>query len=340
MPTAFLISDLHLTESKRDRYKWSVWEWTRNVIEKHKVDVLYILGDVLDKKDRHPSELVNDIALEIKKCAALVPVIILKGNHDYLKPDHPFFKFVTWYANVTFIDTPSRLGNSYWLPHSRNPEEEWADIDFTDDSIDYFFLHQSVIGSVVSNYHEMKTGLSTAIFKGCTAKIFSGDIHVPQDINIRGVTKPLTYVGTPYPVAFGDDYLGRGLLLDQETGETTELNMDTIQKLHVRINSLDELEKISVKENDQLKITLTLANAELHDWPVHKQEIKNMCEDAGVELCDLKLQKEPNTRLEKAQHKTGKDAYKSISKTEVLHKFAEQEKLSEDFLKIGLELIE
>jgi len=339
MPTAFIISDLHLTENKRDYYKWDVWEWTRHVIKEQAVDVLYILGDVLDKKDRHPAELVNDVAEELNKCAELVPVTVLKGNHDYLKPDAPFFKFIRLFDNITFINEPTRLGNSFWLPHSRNPEEEWSWIDFTDDSLDYFFLHQSVIGSIVSNYHEMKTGLSTAIFKGCRAKIFSGDIHVPQDITMRGVDKPLTYIGTPYPVAFGDDYLGRGLLLDQQSGKTIEVNMPTIQKLHLRIGNLDELEKISVKEKDQLKITLMLSNEELHDWPRYKQEIKDMCNDAGVELCDLKLQKQPTTRLEKAQHKAGKNAYKPVSNVETIKKFAKQEKLSEDFINVGLELI-
>ena len=224
MSKTFIITDLHLTDSLYDEYKWQCFPWARERVcdLSLEIDELFILGDLLDKKDRHPSELINRLVNEIELCAKEVYVTILKGNHDYLKPEHPFLELLSKIENVRYIKDPEfdEDGEILWLPHVREPEKEWATIDVISPKL--IFMHQSVIGSVVSNYHEMKGGLSPSFFKGTQAKIISGDIHVPQDIKIARAL-PLTYIGTPHPVALGDTYTPRGILLDLETREFKNL---------------------------------------------------------------------------------------------------------------------
>lgn len=332
-----IISDLHLTENRYDRYRWEVWPWIRQEIDKYKCNKLYILGDLLDKKDRHPSELVNELVDEIAKCAKLVPVTILKGNHDYLKPEHPFIKFIEWLDNVYFITEPFFSNHEIWLPHSKNPEEEWKKINFKDAKYRYIFMHQSVIGSQVSNYHEMKSGLSTTIFKNTPAKIFSGDIHVPQDIPISGA-QSLTYIGTPYPIAFGDNYEPRGLILDDVTNKVTEINLQTIQKLHLKIKNPDELEalKLKIKEEDQIKITLLLSNSEILDWPKYKKKVQTLIEAKGAILRDIKLEKLEET---KQITKSASQNLRQESPKEILLRYGSIEKINSNILNAGLELI-
>jgi UDP-2,3-diacylglucosamine pyrophosphatase LpxH len=330
-----IISDLHLTENRYDEYRWKVWDWIRNTNTTGFIEELYILGDLLDKKDRHPAELINRLVNEIAKTAKIVPVTILKGNHDYLKPDHPFIKFIQHIPNVTFITEPTKVGSILWLPHSKNPEEEWKDIDFKDKKLTNIFMHQSVIGSQVSNYHEMKSGLSTTIFKNTPAKIISGDIHVPQDIPIVG-SQPLTYVGTPYPIAFGDTYKPRGLLLN-ENNKLTSIHMSTIRKWHLKINDPLDLENYPIKKEDQIKITLQLSNAELPDWPKYKKEIQDYLTSIDAILRDIKLEKLTEETSKKSSSSI--NALRQESPNEILNRYSKQEKLDERILNAGLEII-
>ena len=342
-----IITDLHLTEKPDDEYKWKIFPWVYDLISnslpKNDIDELYILGDLFDKKDRHPSELVNRLATEIGQCQELVPVTILKGNHDYMKPDHPFLAFLEWMPNVDFIQGPKRQGRFLFLPHSLNPEEEWKPYfdEIQHGDLDFIFLHQSIIGSVVSNYHEMKSGLSPTVFKGTKAKIISGDIHVPQDIPIQGVALPLTYVGTQYPVAFGDTYQPRGIILNTTTKEFKNVYLKTIQKLHIKITHPEEMDFIlsGLKPKDQIKITLQLTSAELADWPQYKKEIQTMLNHTGILLKDIKLEKVGTDKKQTnklLQHST---QYSKESPSTILDRFAKNEELDPRILEAGKTLI-
>lgn len=337
-----IITDLHLTEKPDDEYRWEVFPWSRKLLRTNKLNALYILGDLFDKKDRHPSELVNRLTNEIGQCQKLVPVTILKGNHDYLKPDHPFLAFLEWMPAVDFIQEPFMQGRILFLPHSKNPEKEWKPYlnDIQSSNLDFIFLHQSIIGSVVSNYHEMKTGLSPAIFKGTKAKIISGDIHVPQDISIRGVPLPLTYIGTQYPIAFGDTYKPRAIVLDMKTKEFDNVYLNTIQKLHLKISHPEDLINTHLNPGDQIKITLQLTSAELTDWPQYKKEIQRMIKNQeNVLLKDIKLEKIGNAKEQTSELKQHLTKFSKESPDTIIKRYAENEKLDPKIIEAGIELI-
>ena len=331
------VSDLHFTEGINDSYKWDLFDWMLDEAAKHEPDEFYILGDLFEKKDKHSSEIVNKLINGIIELSTFLPVTILKGNHDYLKPDHPFLKFLDHLNNVTFVTEPSEIGNNLWLPHTRTPEEDWKDIDFS--NYEYVFMHQSLIGSVTSNFYELNHGISPKFFRNNPdTKFYSGDIHVPQVIDIKGTPQGLTYIGTPYPVAFGDHYEGRGLILKDE-GDI-EINMPTIAKWSIVINHPEELKKIDMREDDQVKIKLELESQEAADWPEYKKEIKQWCIDNKIHLKDLKFKVKDNlTRIQKAQGTTSKDTYKQEAPDVILKKFCEVEKLDDRIKQEGLELL-
>lgn len=331
---ALIISDLHLTENVHEEYRWAVFNSAREYLNQHDIPDLFILGDLLDKKDRHPSELVNRLINELVECSKIAHVTILKGNHDYLKPEHPFLDFLDHIDNITWIDKPRLMFKDVdkilWLPHSRTPEVDWEELEY--DDLDFVFMHQSVIGCKVSNMFEMNHGLNLKWLTSRTkAKIYSGDIHVPQDIDM------LTYVGTPHPVAFGDHYQPRMLHLEGATH--MEIPLNTIQRLALTVTSLHDLKKQCeqhhAQSGDHLKLKIQLSNKELSQWSDLKQLIQTWCQQQDLKLFDITLEKQ-NLECE-IELKTSK--FRHIDPFAALEEYTQQEQLDAFTVQLGKDLL-
>ena len=85
--TSFLTSDIHLTESPTDEYRWKLFDW----INEFAFDELIICGDLTNNKDHHSAKLTNRLHRSISIIAKDVKeIIIVKGNHDYYSSYLPF----------------------------------------------------------------------------------------------------------------------------------------------------------------------------------------------------------------------------------------------------------
>lgn len=331
-----IISDLHLTENPNETYRWDIFKTARQFIKDHKISQLFILGDLLDKKDRHPAELINHLINELVECAQHAPVFILKGNHDYLKPEHPFLDFVNHLERITWIDQPSRMtikrDNILWLPHTRTPELDWADLEYKD--LDLVFMHQSVIGCKVSNMFEMNHGLNLSFLTTRTsAKIFSGDIHVPQDIG------PLTYIGTQHPVSFGDDYQPRMVWL-KEIDNWESIPVHTLQRLSLTVSSLDELQSLfkkkQLKAKDHVKVTVKLSTKELSQWADIKHAIKEWCAYKNVILFSITLEKAELVESEVVEIKQ----FRQTNPEDAFNTYCSQEQIDPYLVSVGRDLLQ
>src|SRR5277367_5080261 len=98
--SVLITSDIHLTDNPRDKYRWNLLPWLGEQAKKYQVDKIFILGDLTDSKDRHSASLVNAFVTSIIKLASECPVILLKGNHDYIDENTPFFMFTNSLPNV------------------------------------------------------------------------------------------------------------------------------------------------------------------------------------------------------------------------------------------------
>src|SRR5262245_21167535 len=99
-----LSSDLHLTDSFRDSYRWSLIPYLQRLVIEHHGSQVIFLGDSTDQKDRHSSILVNGFVKQITDLSNYCDVFILKGNHDGIIEDLPYFNFIEHFkSNVTFI---------------------------------------------------------------------------------------------------------------------------------------------------------------------------------------------------------------------------------------------
>lgn len=325
-----LITDLHLTDNEADRYRWKIWTWVAEYYRRTGDKNLIILGDLTDAKDHHSANLVNSISRRIGDMVGIgMEVFILKGNHDYIDPDVPYFEFLGQLEYVNYIKDPSEWviqgQRCLFLPHTFNPIDEWEDNRKVKRGLTarIVFMHQSVIGSLTSNGYKMTEGLNPSYFERFRGRVFSGDIHVPQEIG------PVTYVGSPYSVRFNDTFIGQVMHID-DAGyvETTRTQIPGRRTLD--ITSVDEIE---APKHFQVKVRVHLNDIE--QWPTYKEEVEAKCKREGIILSSLHLVKEGKLPLRKKRlhSETAKDA------GQVVQHFGKRQGLTPASIKTGRRIL-
>lgn len=328
-------SDLHLSDNARDQYRHNWMNKLPKLIRRHKVSELYILGDLTEEKDNHCAELVNQIVAHIYELAQIVPVTILRGNHDYLRPDYPFFGFVSTLENVTYVNTPMRvdhedLGQIIFLPHTNDYRKDWKDIAF--DPYNYIFAHSTFKGARSETGHLLE-GVPLDVFpKHC--QIISGDIHLPQQID------NLVYVGAPYTVDFGDNYEPRVLVIKDEES-VYDVPCRRPQKMLVTINhddpdGVDWVRKFKLRPQDILKVRVVMEPEAYENWPSIQKAIRAWADDEDMIVHAIVPEVDQNvrrrTRLDRSRA--------SKSDSQVLKGFAKWRKLDGRTIKAGLQIME
>lgn len=272
--TILVTSDLHFSSNPRDEYRHAFVKTLRGMVNEHRVNILMILGDLTETKDRHDAELVNRVVGHIDRLAQSVgKLILLRGNHDWLNdPEMPFFKFLGRLPNVTWINTPTDVGIGLFLPHTTDYERDWAKYikngfgDFT-----VVFCHNTFKGAIADNGAELD-GIPPAIFPK-DIDVISGDVHTPQEVG------PVTYVGAPYHIDFGNHYDPRVLLID-EKGRVKSIPCYGPTKRLVEIKSVKELDRVKgLAKGDILKVRVTIDRSQVAEWAEIRQKVREWGED-------------------------------------------------------------
>ena len=331
--TTLITTDTHFSDHPRDAHRFDLFPWLAKQAEKHKAQSIYFLGDLTEDKDRHSGVLVNRVVNELVGLSynSGKVVVVLRGNHDCIDAKNPFFGFLTLYPNVTFISHRLMIDEALptkklFLAHSRDPEKDWAGIDFS--RYDYAFVHQTFDGAKAENGQQL-SGISTSRVKGIKRQVFSGDIHVPQTIG------KVTYVGAPYHIRFGDSFEPRVILLDEETGKTQDLHFPTKAKHLIEVKCAADLDDLDgVEEGDQVKIRVMLAREELVGYDALRREIKAYAEKLGLEVYGVSASiAEPEKG---AKRKVNTQAMKPGA---VLGLYAKREQLATEVVEEGVALL-
>lgn len=287
--TSLITADIHMTDNPGESYRWDLFEALAEWAKQYRVDQVIILGDLTDKKDRHRAELVKRMVEGFAEIAEICPVYILRGNHDYVDPNYPFFDFLSELENIHFIGEPtfSRLPIAaktepcWFLPSSVNPQEKWSGIDWREPR--FIFMHQTVAGAAYENGTNATEGLSLSIFAGCRkdVEIWSGDIHSPQRL---GKNPSVEYVGAPYRVDFGDTYAPR-VVLRRSDGKQ-DLRFPCVNKILIDIIGSGETawQKTRIASGDLVKVRVTLQRHELLAWPSLREAITAWARRGGATL--------------------------------------------------------
>lgn len=306
---------------------------------KRKPDAIAILGDLTEEKDRHTARLVNRIVGEIAALSHVCPLLIMMGNHDWKNEGHPFFAFVSQLPNIAWVDKvsdASQLPKDFrsifagciLLPHTHNYERDWKAVKLPFNQYRFVFAHQTFDGSMTPHGRALE-GIPASVFPK-NAKVISGDVHTPQ------VVGPVTYVGAPYTVDFGDEYDPRMLEIDGHQFASVSLK----QYPQKRLLTVDDYERLTpaakaagIKKGDILKVRIEVED--MGRWPSTHTAISAWCEDRG-----LKLYRAEPILAHKAirrQHRVRPDD--GIDDKTLIKQFAKRHDLDEKTLKTGLELL-
>lgn len=333
-----VITDLHFTSNEEDSYRWSIFEHLAELLDKHKIQQLLILGDLTEKKDRHSASLVNrlfDNICFLSLLPNLENIFILCGNHDYSSKEHPFFEFTSGIPKVKFITDIFIDDDCLYVPYNYSLEE-LEKISFSDmiknTKIDTLFLHHVIEGAcwygdkrAEDTRHGFLSLSSLQQFKN----VYSGHIHTAQEY------KNVTYIGAPYHIDYEDTTQGRCLLLPKN--EFIYFDSLFPKKLSFDVSSIEELNLISkvIKPKDFLKVNFLICTNDRYKITDLRNEVLTFCKKYDIVLTNLNFSLN-DTELEKEALKT---KYVHCNIKEQIINYCKENNLSEAFLSLGLSFI-
>lgn len=338
--------DLHFSDAPRDGYRHEFVPWFLKQIEKHHIDVVIIVGDLTEEKDRHSARLVNRVVEHIAAIAELCHVIILRGNHDYVELDNPFYAFTRLLGapgRVRWVNGPEEsatdagdplklLGRCLFLPHTHDYQRDWGHLRLR--RYDWVFAHNTFVGADLGHGQKATRGPPVSLF-GQDAFVISGDVHIPQALGV------VTYVGAPYTVDFGDDYRGRILLIDIDKG-LQPIFYDGPQKRLFEIRKVSDLRRFAPTAGDILKVRMRLTHEDYPNWQERQREVLAWGRDCGcvVHTVEVVLDERRSTTAEEPSGKKAKkQSSMSRSDEQLVKDYAKLRALDERTTNVGLNLL-
>lgn len=295
-----IISDLHLSDNPLEEYRWGVFDWLSVTTEKINLGTIYILGDLTEKKDNHGAKLVNRLTgnlLNMRDWSKRM--VILRGNHDGLDPDWPFFHFLSE-MNIEYYYSPMIIDRELFIPYSKDFAGDikrfFKDGKIDLSCVDRIFMHQTIKGAMVNGV--TLEGFDNNIFNCFNGLVFSGDIHVPQRVG------KVVYVGSTYPVYFGDTYVGGAILLTADKWKRIE--NPTIRRVMLDLDfSKDVDSSFVVHKGDQFKVRLLVNRSDSDKFDFWRKKIRETIEkrEGVLVSTELKLAEEKSRLIKKRKFK-------------------------------------
>lgn len=337
MGPILVTADLHFSDKERDDYRFKFQFQLREIIKDKGVELILVLGDLTEEKDRHSAYLVNRVVQQLWALSEMCEVVIVRGNHDYVDEGAPFFQFVSLIPHIMWVEVPTwgkdlplpplhQLGRTLLLPSTRNHKRDWEGLELG--KADWILTHNTFDG-VKIGHGQVLPGIPPSVIPEGT-RVVSGDIHVPQRLDGR-----ITYVGAPYLVDFGDDYEPRVLLFRGD--KMTSLRVGGAQKRLVEVKNLAGLAKVQgLTKGDILKVRIGLEPSEHAKWSQMQAEVREWGAKHGYQIHLV----QPVTPREERREASGKRKVASRSDEQILREYAAHRGVDEPTVKTGLNLME
>jgi len=316
-------TDLHFTDRRIDEYRFKVFDWLHELLDE-KEEPVAILGDITDYKDNHSNILINKIVDKLVSISERVPLYILVGNHDFKDKNFPLLKFLNYIPNIKIFLNPTlettHLGDTLFLPYTKNPNKEWVNYKNLFTKANIIFTH---IGGPLD-------GVKQELVKklGYNGYIYSGDIHIPQQLG------KVIYVGSPYPIHFGDDKrLDTRIIRVKKDSSFIEYKFDTIKKLTVKIEDLSDLDSYTFSEGDQVKLIIRFNKYSNNDPKKLSNLVIKKMKNAGVVIHSTKY--EPYSKEEKI-----KIDVKFKTDLDIVKELVDNNNLDKEFFELAKAIIE
>lgn len=327
-----LLADLHFDDKPENEYRFNLIRDLEKLVLEQDITNLAILGDLTEKKDNHSSVLVNKISNFICGITGLFKtVVLLKGNHDYIVEDVPFFKFLENYQNIIYIyDKPQLVNGGYFIPHSKT-----FTIDKVPKGTKFIGIHQTVQNAVANNDFKLSSTLTVDQFDKFGLPVFSGDIHKPQHLG-----ENFEYVGSPYNIYFGDDFNGRIIIFDGKNFEEVITSFPRKYKINIDSKKCSEKYLMDLlKENDQIKVELNIEPYEKGDIDLYKTFIVHAVEQKKAILFGIEIFLIKESIPERKEDKVVFKKFDVTDKKGIFKSFIIKENIPSDIARIGEELM-
>jgi hypothetical protein len=303
----------------------SILDQIKELVDKYEMKEIRFLGDLCELKDNIPAHILISI---VRKFILLkVPIRFLMGNHDYKLLDYPYVILFDLLANpnleICVITHPIKLEDTYYIPYQSNYEEfkeYWLNA-YDDKNIRLVCFHQEIPGVVYESGRKIEEDFNLPIHK----KVFylSGHLHNSQFVN------GIQFVGSPYPIQFGESNLKYVWLLDSKTLELQPIRLRYPQFLDFDIN--ESISKETVQGN-YIRLNGRIKEKDYDEWLTFA---KTTLENYGVKgySINVEIEKQRQIRLEN----------KNLSDLELLTKYVEENNSGLDtnkLIEIGEQLLE
>jgi predicted phosphodiesterase len=333
---SLLTGDWHLNPNPRDAYRHKWQKELRELLSKHGIDYLFMLGDLTDEKDNHGSWLVNELVDDVYELTQIVKaVIFVEGNHDRSFKHNPYFRFLQRLERTFWVHTPTplvdlgvkELGDVLLLPHTGNYKKDWKDVDLKEWSC--IFTHNTFKGAISESGEELR-GIPLEVLPP-HVPVFSGDVHVPQ---VLGPKKNLVYVGAPYTQKFGDTYQPRVIVLDSGRTPWYAINCTGPRKRLVQFSIKDMGDtQIDCEPGDILKVRVELGTGDYAQWSEIRALVYEWAAAEGYVIDTVS----PTSQVRKVSVRRSVAAAKTDK--ELVGVYAKGQQLDDRTVQTGLELL-
>jgi hypothetical protein len=155
----------------------------------------------------------------------------------------------------------------------------------------------------------------------------SGDIHVPQKVR-----KNIEYVGAPYHIRFGDTFTPRVLVV-YNNGKTNELHYPAPRKIVFSLDNPKGLDRLIAEPGDHVRIRYHLRRSDYDTWHEVRERIRQYATERGwvlfgVEAMPIETKERDRSKVDEL-----------LTPDQLFDDYAKRHKLSEEYIRIGRELL-
>lgn len=339
-----VISDLHLTDKPQDEYRWEALyeipnELSRQGAGRAQIRRVIILGDITENKDRHSEALVNRVIYLFDTWMRIfddAQFVALAGNHCGITAQRAFFRFMgLMNRKFTYITEPTVRWGELFLPHTRT-SDSWANFrPFTRSKYKRIYMHQTVRGATAANSQTLE-GMDASIFEDQSLHVYSGDVHTAQTVDNH-----IHYIGSPYPIDFGDEDGGSFILLNYDTDGMIVIDTPLPKKKRkLHISDDDPVEQLRSIEDfrypgSMYAVVVHIPQTQLDRLPQIKRDIQ---EYINSQYCKCVRISAEVTRQTSARRRR-RISNTSTPPATVVKRFAQENNLDNYYLETALDII-
>jgi DNA repair exonuclease SbcCD nuclease subunit len=329
MSKIVFVSDPHFSSRPQDDYFFQLFPKVIEVAKEHSCTKVTLLGDLAQNKDNHSNALVNRITDGVYDWSRFFDdVTLIRGNHDSLS-GRPYFDFLSKIPKISYIYEPTVVDKFVFLPHTRDPLKDWANLSFKDKVV---LAHVTVNNCFTETGQRLESEVGVEFFKEASL-VMSGDIHLHQTLPM-GMGSDFIYVGSPYNIRFADNFAGGVLIFDDNTLKWERVLLDFPRRLTFDVKTSAELKtalKSSKSDKAQVKLRIHIDQENIEGWRELKEQCQTLIKERGYDMFQTEINrdwKKVTTSVKQEQIK--KDDFES---------FCEQNNVNMNLKNFGLNIL-